>query len=216
MLRVGLTGGIASGKSVVAEMFARLGAHVIQADRVAHELMQPGQPVYAEVVRHFGSQILAPDGRVDRQRLAAAAFGDPNQNLPSRVEELNRIVHPAVLQEQDRWMAEVAEKDPAGVAMVEAALIVEAQAQGRFQRLVVVRCRDEQRVERFAARLNIGIEEARREVQRRMRAQISDGEKAKVADYVIDNSGSLDATEQQVREVYAMLRRQAAAAVPGA
>ena len=197
-------------------MFVRLGAHLIQADRVAHQVMQPGQPVYAEVVRHFGSQILAPDGLVDRQRLAAAAFGDPNQNLPSRVEELNRIVHPAVLEEQDRWLAQVAQSDPGGVALVEAALIVEAQAQGRFQRLVVVTCRDEQRVERFAARLNLGLEEARHEVLRRMKAQISDGEKAKVADYVIDNSGSLDATERQVREVYGMLLRQAAAAMPGA
>ena len=209
MLKVGLTGGIASGKSVVAEMFAALGAHVIHADQIAHELMQPGQSVYEEVVRRFGKDILNPDGTVNRPRLAEAAFGNPSKNEPSRIDELNRIVHPAVIARQDEWMAEVGRRDPGAVAMVEAALIVEAGAARRFDRLVVVTCEGAQRVPRFAQRVTLDIEMARREVERRMAAQLPDADKVKAAAYVIDNSGSLDATEKQVREVYSQLRSEA-------
>ena len=109
MLKVGLTGGIASGKSVVAEMFAALGAHVIQADHIAHQLMQPGESVYREVVHHFGEGILNADGTVNRGKLAEAAFGG---NGPSRIQELNQIVHPAVLNKQEQWMDEVGRRDP--------------------------------------------------------------------------------------------------------
>ena len=124
VLKVGLTGGIAAGKSVVGEMFAALGAHVIQADEIAHQLMQPGEAVYREVVDHFGAGILDPDGSVNRARLAELAFGGPDQ--PSRVQELNQIVHPAVIRRQEEWMAEVGRRDPHAIAMVEAALILEA------------------------------------------------------------------------------------------
>jgi dephospho-CoA kinase len=207
LLKVGLTGGIASGKSVVGEMFVALGVRLIQADGIAHELMQPGQGVYEEVVRCFGRGILNPDGSVQRSRLAEAAFGEAGK--PSRVQELNRIVHPAVIRRQDEWMADVGRRDPDAIAMVEAALILEAGAAGRFDRLVVVTCKEEQRVERLAARLKIDRETARREVDRRMAAQLPDEEKVKAADYVIDNTGSLDATEDQVRQVYAKLAGQA-------
>ena len=209
MLKVGLTGGIASGKSVVAEMFARLGAHVVYADQIAHELMQPGQAVYDAVVQKFGSGILSPDGTVNRPKLAEAAFGSPERNVPSRVEELNHIVHPAVIQRQDEWMEEVGHRDASAVAMVEAALILEAGAAQRFDKLVVVTCRPEQRFERFAQRMKTDLEKARKEVTRRMAAQLPDEEKAIVADYVIDNSGSLDATEKQVSAVFEKLRAQA-------
>src|SRR3974390_320654 len=104
MIKAGLTGGIASGKSVVAEMFARLGAHVVYADQIAHELMQPGEAVYGAVVQKFGAGILNADGTVNRPKLAEAAFGSPERHMPSRVEELNHIVHPAVIQRQDDWM----------------------------------------------------------------------------------------------------------------
>src|SRR5579864_374965 len=107
MLRVGLTGGIASGKSVIGEMFVQLGADLIEADRIAHELMQPGQAVYGEVVRKFGLEILDPNGTVNRARLAEAAFGRPGAKSRSRIQELNRIVHPAVLARQEQWMDEV-------------------------------------------------------------------------------------------------------------
>jgi|SRR5579863_2603071 len=200
MLKVGLTGGIASGKSVVGEMFAALGAHVVQADVIAHQLMQPGEAVYHEVVRNFGSAILNPDGSVNRARLAQAAFGN------SRIEELNRIVHPAVIRRQDEWMDEVGRGDPQGIAIVEAALILEAGAATHFDRLVVVTCRPEQRVQRWAARVGVDEETARQEVARRMAAQLPDEEKIKAANYVIDNSGSLDETRKRVREVYGQLR----------
>jgi dephospho-CoA kinase len=209
LLKVGLTGGIASGKSVVGEMFVGLGAQLIQADAIAHELMQPGQAVYQEVVRHFGSDILNPDGSVNRARLAEAAFGAAGGNKPSRIQELNQIVHPAVIRRQDEWMAEVGWKVPQAIAVVEAALILEAGAAKRFDRLVVVTCRPEQRIRRWAARVGADEETARREVGRRMAAQLPDKEKVKVADYVIDNSGSLDNTQRRVGEVYGELKREA-------
>ncbi|HVO80611.1 MAG TPA: dephospho-CoA kinase [Terriglobales bacterium] len=208
MLKVGLTGGIASGKSVVGEMFAALGAHVIEADRIAHELLQPGEAVYDEVVRHFGAGILNADGTVNRPRLAEAAFGFAG-TPPSRVAELNRIVHPAVIRRQEEWMEEVGRRDPRAIAMVEAALIVEAGAARRFDRLVVVTCRPEQRIQRWALRMSVDEETARREVTRRIAAQIPDEEKIKVSDFVVDNSGSLDETDRQVRSIYEDLKREA-------
>jgi dephospho-CoA kinase len=209
LLKVGLTGGIASGKSVVGEMFVALGAHLIQADSIAHELMQPGEAVYQEVVGHFGSGILNPDGMVNRARLAEAAFGVPGTKQPSRIQELNRIVHPAVIRRQDEWMAEVGRKNPLAIAIVEAALILEAGAAKDFDRLVVVTCHPEQRIQRWANRVGVDEDTARREVARRMAAQFPDEAKIKAADHVIDNSGSLDETKKRVEQVYAELRREA-------
>jgi dephospho-CoA kinase len=208
-LKVGLTGGIASGKSVVGEMFVALGAHLIHADAIAHQLMQPGEAVYQEVLRHFGAGILNPDGSVNRGRLAEAAFGDSEGNKPSRIEELNRIVHPAVIRRQEEWMAEIGRGDPRAIAIVEAALILEAGSAKSFDRLVVVTCHPEQRIQRWAARVGVDEEAARREVERRMAVQFLDEEKIKAADYVIDNSGSLDDTRKRVEEVYRELKREA-------
>ena len=162
------------------------------------------------MVRHFGREILNPDGSVNRAKLAEAAFGPATaprrQAHPaSRIEELNRIVHPAVIRSQDEWMEEMGRQDPHAVAIVEAALILEAGAAKRFDRLIVVTCSEEQRVARFAARQKIDLEAARKEVERRMAAQLPDEEKIKAADYVIDNSGSLDQTREQVREVWQQL-----------
>jgi dephospho-CoA kinase len=219
MLKVGLTGGIASGKSVVGEMLVALGAHLVQADRIAHQLMLPGESVYNEVVRHFGRAILNRDGSVNRAKLAEVAFGSENpatqvnpsatpsvsSPIPSRIEELNRIVHPAVLRSQEQWMEETGRQDPHAIAIVEAALILEAGAAKRFDRLIVVTCSDEQRIARFAARQKLALDEARKEVERRMAAQLPEAEKIKAADYVIDNSGSIDHTREQVREVWKKL-----------
>jgi dephospho-CoA kinase len=213
MLKVGLTGGIAAGKSVVGEMFVALGSRLVQADRIAHSLMQPGEAVYNEVVRHFGREILNRDGSVNREKLAETAFGPANAaggKLASRIGELNRIVHPVVIRSQDAWMQEMGRQDPHAVAIVEAALILEAGAGEHFDRLVVVTCNEEQRVARFAARQKIGLEAARKEVVRRMAAQLSDEEKIKAADYVVRNSGSLDQTREQVRQVWEKLRAEAA------
>jgi dephospho-CoA kinase len=213
MLKVGLTGGIASGKSIVGEMFVALGAHLVQADRIAHSLMQPGEAVYNEVVRHFGREILDSDGTVNRAKLAEAAFGPanaPEGQRTSRIAELNRIVHPAVIRSQDAWLQEMGRRDPHAVAIVEAALILEAGAKDHFDRLVVVTCNAEQRAARFAARQKIDLEAARKEVARRMAAQLSDDEKVKVADYVIDNSGSLENTREQVKQAWQKLHAEAA------
>jgi dephospho-CoA kinase len=205
LLKLGLTGGIASGKSVVGEIFVKLGAHLIQADAVAHSLMQPGQAVYEEVVRRFGREILNPDGSINRPRLAEVAFGTPGCK-PPRVKELNEIVHPAVIKHENKWMEEISLRDPNAIAIVEAALILESSGADRFDHLIVVTCRPEQRVQRFARRLGISEDAARAEVARRMAAQIPDEEKIEAADFVIDNSGSLDATEQQVNRVFATFR----------
>jgi dephospho-CoA kinase len=204
MLKVGLTGGIAAGKSVVGEMFVALGAHLVQADQISHQLMQPGQAVYQEVVRHFGEGILNPDGTVSRPKLAEAAFN-------GRIQELNQIVHPAVLQKQKEWMDEIGQRDPNAIAIVEAALILEAGSAKDFDRLVVVTCRPEQRVQRWAHRMNVDEEAALREVTRRMAAQLPDEKKIKAADYVIDNSGTLDETQKQVNQIYAHLKQEAKA-----
>lgn len=212
MIRVGLTGGIASGKSTVGEMFVALGAHLLQADTVAHQLMQPGEAVYEEVVRHFGTAILDPDGRVNRPRLAEAAFCPSGANpasRPSRIQELNQIVHPAVVKRQEEWMDEIGRRYPRSVAMVEAALILEAGAAHQFARLVVVTCQPEQRVERWAQRVKVDLETARQEVMRRMAAQLPDEQKIKAADFVIDNSRSLDQTSKQVQAAFAELKREA-------
>jgi dephospho-CoA kinase len=210
MLKVGLTGGIASGKSVVGEMLVALGAHLVQADRIAHQLMLPGQPVYNEVVRHFGGGILNPDLSVNRAKLAEAAFGSAASSpTSSRIQELNRIVHPAVIRSQDEWMEEMGRQEPHAVAIVEAALILEAGAAKRFDRLIVVASSDEQRIARFAARQKLDLEAARKEVARRMAAQLPEAEKIKAADFVIDNSGSLDQTREQVQQIWEKLRAQA-------
>ncbi|HUD67088.1 MAG TPA: dephospho-CoA kinase [Candidatus Sulfotelmatobacter sp.] len=212
MLKVGLTGGIAAGKSIVGKMFVALGAYLVEADHIAHSLMQPGQAVYNEVVRHFGREILNLDGSVNRAKLAEAAFGpatDAPSKRASRVEELNRIVHPVVIRSQDEWMQQMGIQDRHAVAIVEAALILEAGAAKRFDRLVVVTCNPDQRAARFAARQKIDLETARKEVARRMAAQLSDEEKIKAADYVIDNSSSLDPTREQVRHVWEKLRAEA-------
>ena len=205
LLKLGLTGGIASGKSVVGVMFVQLGAHLLHADAVAHWLMQPGRVVYEEVVRRFGPEILNPEGTINRSRLAEAAFGTPG-GAPPRVKELNEIVHPAVIAQENEWMQEIGQRDPNAIVIVEAALILESNTASRFDRLIVVTCHPDQRILRYARRLGISEDAARAEVTRRMAAQIPDEEKIKAADFVIDNSGSLDATERQVKRVGAALR----------
>jgi dephospho-CoA kinase len=215
MLKVGLTGGIASGKSVVGDTFVALGAHLVQADRIAHSLMQPGEAVYNEVVRHFGREILNRDGTVNRAKLAEVAFGATSagdNQRESRIRELNRIVHPVVIRSQDDWMHAIGQQDPHAVAIVEAALILEAGAADHFNRLIVVTCDPEQRALRFSARQKIDLDIARKEVERRMAAQLPDEEKVKTAHFVIDNSGSLEQTRLQVREVWQKLQAEACGA----
>jgi dephospho-CoA kinase len=188
-------------------MMAARGAHVIEADHIAHELMTPGQDVYSAVVRHFGPEIVQPDGTINRAKLAQMAFGG------GRVQELNKIVHPAVIAYQQDWMQRIQEKEPEGIAVVEAALILEAGVNGRFDKLVVVTCPREQKIARFSKRVaaqGMDAESAKAEAERRIAAQMPDEDKIKAADFVIDNSGPLTATQQQVDTLMDELQRLAA------
>jgi dephospho-CoA kinase len=195
-------------------MMEERGAFLIQADHIAHDLMKPGQPVYNEVLKRFGREIVnvTDGGTIDRNKLADAAFGG------GRIAELNQIVHPAVIQRQEEWMAEVGRKVPEGIAVVEAALIVEAGVKNRFDKLVVVACPEDEKIRRFVSRSAAGeqsrrldAESAEREIRRRMTAQLPDSEKVRVADFVIDNSGSREHTEAQVEKIMEELRTLAAA-----
>ena len=210
-LRVGLTGGLASGKTAVAQMFASRGAYLMHADKVAHELMQPGQPIYEEVVRHFGDSIVNADTTINRSILAALAFEG------ERVKELNAIVHPGVTARMQQWFTEMNEFDPKGVLVFEAALILEAGMGKYFDKLIVVTNNREQKLERFAHRV-LGtsvanteeLEKALRDAERRLGAQLSESEKVAAADYVIANSGSLAETERQVNKIFKELQMMAA------
>lgn len=200
MLRVGLTGGIATGKSTVGEMFVALGVRLIDADRIVHELLEPGQAVYAAVVREFGPGVLLPDGTIDRRSLGGIIFGDV-----SRREALNAIVHPVVIQRQREFVEDVARQDPDGIAMVDAALMIEVGTYKNYDALVVVTCPPEMQVQRLVERSGLTLEDARKRIQ----AQMSIEEKVRYADYVIDNSGSLANTKDQVAKVYSALRARA-------
>lgn len=207
MIRVGLTGGLGCGKTTVGNMMVELGAHMVQADAIAHDLMSPGKPVFDAVVKHFGREIVQADGTLDRKKLAEQAFGK------GRVAELNAIVHPAVIEQQNIWIDEIARREPEAIVVVEAALILEAGVKGRFDKLVVVTCDEAAKVERFARRVagtaagEAELEAARAEARRRNAAQIPDAEKIKVADHVVDNSGTLEETRRQVASMMEKLRQ---------
>jgi len=207
MLKIGLTGGIASGKSLVSRMFVDLGAHCIDADEIAHDLMRPGEAVYDEVVQKFGNEILNPDQSVNRAKVAELAF---DKRRP-RIYELNRIMHPEVIKRYESWMEEIRRREPEAIAILEAALVLEAGLRRRFDRIVVVTCKPQQRIERWAQRFNLDQETAKTEVTRRMMAQAPDEAKIQAADYVIDNSGSVEETRNQVERVYETLLPQAKA-----
>lgn len=200
MLRVGLTGGIACGKSTVAGIFAELGARVVDADAIVHELYRPGEEVYQELINCFGQEILKPNGEIDRARLATVAFDG------GRVAELNKIVHPAVFRRQEQWIQATVAQHPNALVIVEATLILETGGRDRFDKIVVVTCKPEQKVHRLARRTGLSEAAARVEVERRTKAQLPDEEKARRADFVIDNSGPLEATRRQVQDVFAKLK----------
>lgn len=209
MLRAGLTGGLGSGKTAVAAMFKSLGAHVIEADAIGRELMSPGQDVFRKIVSHFGPGVVSADGTLDRRLLAELAF---RQN---RLLELNRIVHPAVIDAQREWAERVFAKDPNAVVIVESALIFEADAQGtapgwrdRFDRLILVTAPDEVKVARYLARGASSarpMEDLEADARARLAAQIPDCEKIPLCDYVIRNDGSIEETQEQVRRIFAEL-----------
>ena len=198
MLKVGLTGGLACGKSYVGEILRQCGCLLIQADELGHAVMAPGGEAYDDVVREFGSGILGPEGRVDRRALAAQVFGSP-----ARLAALNSLVHPRVFQRERELMAEFAAAEPKGIAVVEAAILIETGAFRNYDRIVLVTCREEQQVERAMRRE--GASEA--DVRSRLDRQMPLEEKRKFADFVIDASGEKEDTERQSRALYAELRR---------
>jgi len=183
-------------------MLAQRGAHFLQADTLAHQLYLPGAPVYESVVQAFGPEIVRSDGFIDRAALANKAF-------PDRIAELNAIVHPAVIEAQNRWLAEREAEHPHGIAVLEAALLIEAGAAKDFDKVIVVTCPLAKKVENYARRTGVSPEAARVEVERRSAAQFSDEHKAAHADYVIENSGTLEELERQVEEVWGELRHTA-------
>lgn len=203
MLRAGLTGGIASGKSVVATIMRELGCYVLDADRMAHRLIEPGQAAYEGVVREFGRDILDGEGRVVRPRLAEIVFADP-----ARLARLNAIVHPAVLAALDVELDWLAQSDGQGVAVVEAALLIESGYHARLDRLIVVWCTPEQQLERLTSERGMTVEQARQ----RIASQLSLEEKRKLADDEIDCSGSMDHTRRQVIELVERLKQMAVTA----
>lgn len=205
MLRVGLTGGLASGKSTVAHSLEGHGIPVLDADLIARKLLDAGTPTYEQVVRVFGAEILSggAGSSIDRKRLAAIAFDPVNP----RVAELNAVVHPAVIEQQELWMEGLARDNPESIAVVEAALIYEAGSDRRFDKMIVVTAPEGQRAKRFSERTGCSEAEARQ----RIAAQMSDEEKAHRADYVIENSGTIDELLAKADELAVWLRRDAAA-----
>lgn len=218
MLRVALTGGLGAGKSTVARMFKALGAHVLSSDEIGRELMQPGQPVYREVVECFGPQVVLPGGTLDRAALARLAFA------AGRVEELNAIVHPAVIARQAEIVDAIAAEDPDAVVMVESALVFETKHGGedglrrRFDKIVLVTAPEEVKVARFVARAAAGaaLSDAQREsleadARRRLAQQIPDETKASLSDYVLINDGPATELEWQVDQLWPILQADARA-----
>jgi dephospho-CoA kinase len=198
MLKVGLTGGLASGKTFVGQALAGYGCLLIQADELGHQVMQPGGEAYDEVVREFGPAILRPDGRIDRRSLAALAFGSPG-----RLERLNSLVHPPVVRREEELTAAFAAREPHGIAVVEAAILIETGSYQRFDRIILVVCTEEQ--QRARALCRGGAVES--DVLARLSRQMPLAEKRKFAHFVIDTSGDKEDTLRQTRAVYQALRR---------
>jgi len=197
-LKVGLTGGLACGKSFVGEVLRGYGCLLIQADELGHAVLAPGGEAYDGVVREFGSVVLDAGGRIDRRALAAQVFG-----APARLAALNRLVHPLVFRREDELIAEFAAREPNGIAVVEAAILIETGSYRRYDRIVLVTCREDQQVERALRR--DGASES--DVKARLSRQMPLEEKRKYADFVIDTSGEKEETVRQTRAVFQELRR---------
>lgn len=196
MLKVGLTGSIGVGKSFVSSVFADLGCHVLDADKTAREVVAAGSEGLRAVVEAFGVEVLQADGTLDRVRLGALVFGEEKKRLL-----LNSILHPFIITAQDEQLRKWEALDPRGIAIVDAALMIESGGYKRFDKLIIVHCRPEIQLERLMARNNISREEA----ERRTRAQMPQEEKKRYADFLIDTSEGFDDTRRQTLEIYRKL-----------
>lgn len=197
MLRVGLTGGLASGKSFVGRAFEALGCLVVKADELGHSVLEPGGEAFAATLREFGPGILGENGAIDRKRLAAEVFG-----RPERLAALNAIVHPPVIRREEELIREFAAREPRGIAVVEAAILIETGSYKRFDKIVLAVCRPEQQVERAVDRDGLTPDEALARIARQMPLE----EKMRYADYVVDTSGVKEDTLRQVKDVFERLR----------
>jgi dephospho-CoA kinase len=200
MLRVGLTGSIAVGKSFVSGVLAELGCRVVDADVVARRVVEPGAEGLRRIVEAFGGWVLRPDGTLDRAAVSAVIFKDE-----AKRELINSLLHPLIMAEQDELLRRWELEDPRGVGVVDAALLIESGGHGRFDRLIVVHCRPEVQLERLMRRNHLTREEA----AARISAQMPQEEKLRYADFKIDTSGSYEETRGQTEEVYAELRKLA-------
>lgn len=197
MLKVGLTGSIAVGKSSVCEVFRELGCAVLDADRVARDVVEPGTIGLKRVVEQFGESVLQPDGRLDRPKLGLIVFADEEKRLL-----LNSIIHPLVFESQNAWLKDVELNDPNGIAIVDAALMIESGGYKRFDKLIVVWCEPELQLQRLMARDGISKEVA----EARIAAQMPQDEKKRYADFLIDTSNDYENTRRQTTEIFHQLK----------
>ena len=197
MLRVGLTGSIAVGKSFVTSVFAELGCRVLDADQTAREVVMPGAAGLKAIVQEFGDEVLAPDGTLDRARMATIVFADEEKR-----QRLNFILHPFIIARQDEILREWEREDPNGIAIVDAALMIESGGYKRFDKLIVVHCRPEVQLERLMLRDGLSLAEA----QQRIGSQMPQNEKQRYADFLIDTSDGFESSKQRTVEVFQKLR----------
>lgn len=200
MLRVGLTGSIGVGKSFVSSVLAELGCRVLDADDIAREVVAPGSPGLQAVVASFGEEILNSDGALDRSKLGALVFADDGKRV-----KLNSILHPYIIAKQDEQLRQWEAQDAKGIAVVDAALMIESGGYRRFDKLIVVHCREAVQIQRLMARNHLSREEA----ERRISSQMSQDEKKQFADYLIDSSDGFESARAQAVEVYGKLREEA-------
>jgi dephospho-CoA kinase len=199
MLRVGLTGSIGVGKSFVSGVLAELGCRVLDADETAREVVKPGSPALRDVVAAFGTGMIRDDGSLDRPKLGAVVFTDSDKRA-----ELNSILHPYIIAKQDERLRELEAIDPEGIAIVDAALMIESGGYKRFDKVIVVHCRPDVQLKRVMARNNLSREEA----EKRIGAQMSQEEKMKFADYLIDTSDGFEPARERAEKVYSELRAE--------
>jgi dephospho-CoA kinase len=199
MLRVGLTGSIGVGKSFVSGVLAELGCRVLDADETAREVVKPGSPALRDVVAAFGTGMIRDDGSLDRPKLGAVVFTDSDKRA-----ELNSILHPYIIAKQDERLRELEAIDPEGIAIVDAALMIESGGYKRFDKVIVVHCRPDVQLKRVMARNNLSREEA----EKRIGAQMSQEEKMKFADYLIDTSDGFEPARNRAEKVYSELRAE--------